>query len=178
MYMSINYKMRFLFIFIYFTYFIFSADNKNKIKSVIQPNLYKQYDHTLTNLSSLENNIPNKEVSYKLKLRYQNQQNDFFIFYDDKGEVIFLKFRIDQWDYMRKKLSLTIQPGLLYEIDFKYWGIVNEQPIKIQKKILPYKMFDTSIANALPKLQNQKIDKTKVGEFLNLRYVILDTIQY
>ena len=137
-----------------------------------------KYNTNKNSLYLLPKVVIDKEQVTILQLRFQHQQSDFLVFYDSLGEPLFLKFRKDKFDYSRDSLLKEIVQGGFYEVSFKYWGVLEEQSPPIKKLVLPLVVPSQSFIHVLPKKKPVQRDQTKVGEFIKLKYIILDTIEY
>lgn len=51
-----------------------------------------------------------------LFLKYQAHENDFLIFYDAAGALLFLRYRRDRWDYDNDPLRDLLRRGITYRV--------------------------------------------------------------
>ena len=107
----------------------------------------------------------------KIKVYYQYRQGDYIVFYDFKGDSLFLKYRIDQWDYSQDHLFRDMRQGLLYEVEFEFQEMV---PALAEKDLSKQTTLFGSFLNRKPK----QTSKLPIGRFIRLRIAYLDKLIY
>jgi hypothetical protein len=68
---------------------------------------------------SLDSATTNTPASAELFLKFQNVDNDYLLFYDAEGSILFLRYRQDKWDYANDRLRDSLQQGVTYRIQAK-----------------------------------------------------------
>jgi len=56
---------------------------------------------------------------YTFLLYFQMMDGNDIVFYDKNGRSIWLKYRLDRWDYTNDKMVRNLQQGYLYQVTFE-----------------------------------------------------------
>lgn len=64
--------------------------------------------------STLGQTVENKSAT-PLFLKYQNHDGDYLIFYDAEGDILYLRYRRDKWDYSHNRERDFLRQGITYE---------------------------------------------------------------
>lgn len=57
-----------------------------------------------------------KKSTAPLFLKYQNHDGDYLIFYDADGDILYLRYRRDKWDYSHDRERDFLRRGITYEL--------------------------------------------------------------
>lgn len=68
---------------------------------------------------SLDSATTNTPASAELYLKFQSADNDYLLFYDADGSILFLRYRQDRWDYDNDRLRDSLQRGVTYRVQVK-----------------------------------------------------------
>jgi len=60
-----------------------------------------------------------KKGEYTLILFFQMKDGNDIVFYDKNGRSIWLKYRLDRWDYTNDNMVENLQQGYLYQVTFE-----------------------------------------------------------
>lgn len=68
---------------------------------------------------TLEKAATDQNGATSLFLKYQSTDNDYLVFYDADGSILFLRYRQDRWDYDNDRLRDSLQQGITYKVTLK-----------------------------------------------------------
>lgn len=68
---------------------------------------------------TLEKAAAEQSNAAALFLKYMATDNDYLIFYDADGSILFLRYRQDRWDYDNDRLRDSLQQGITYQVSMK-----------------------------------------------------------
>ena len=68
---------------------------------------------------TLEKAKADQNGTVSLYLKFQSTDNDYLVFYDADGSILFLRYRQDRWDYDNDRLRDSLQQGITYKVTLK-----------------------------------------------------------
>ncbi len=68
---------------------------------------------------TLEKAKADQNGAVSLYLKFQSTDNDYLVFYDADGSILFLRYRQDRWDYDNDRLRDSLQQGITYKVTLK-----------------------------------------------------------
>lgn len=68
---------------------------------------------------TLEKVATEQNAAAGLYLKFQATDNDYLVFYDADGSILFLRYRQDRWDYDNDRLRDSLQRGITYLVKLK-----------------------------------------------------------
>jgi hypothetical protein len=69
--------------------------------------------------ATLEQAATDPAAAAGLFLKFQATDNDYLVFYDADGSILFLRYRQDRWDYDNDRLRDALQQGITYQVKLK-----------------------------------------------------------
>jgi len=84
--------------------------------------LWAAFPAALIALDLIDESALQEGSEYTLDLRFQSIENDFLVFYDRDGVVVYLRYRIDRWDYEKKEEVVRLLQGMEYRVTFTFSG--------------------------------------------------------
>ena len=120
------------------------------------------------NLSSLKKE---GEVA-TLRLKFEKIHCNFMMFYDFYGDVVFLQYREDKWDYSFKKEVRLLRRGVTYYVDFSYLGTFISYPEPGENDIAK------KLAEGSKDIAGREPRMVYIGTFKKYRYANTSDIRF
>ena len=137
--------------------------------SSLDPQILKEDDPQI--IRSVQEIQEQDSKILRIRVYYQYRQGDHIVFYDFKGDSLFLKYRIDQWDHSQEHLFRDMRQGLLYEVEFEFQEMVSALPEEGLSK-------ETALFGNFSDREKKTTSKFPVGRFIQFRIAYLDKLIY
>jgi len=136
-------------------------------------------DKRLSALSKEKVDLGKKNIQ-RYKLYFQEFEGNFALFYDYKGEVIYLRYRIDRWDYKASRYwKKKLYRGKLYDLSFSWLGYLYQKPIVDALPQVTLANLAKKIQLAIPKLNLfRSSSRVPVGSITHSKKAIIEYLRY
>ncbi len=126
-------------------------------------------------ISSLEI-LQEKDKTYTLQLRYQDTLDDFFIFYDHRGQSIYVKYREDKWDHQTPFKNISLVPGTIYQVNILFIGL--STPVHV-KQLISVRNNNNMLNQRILPLSNKEVSsKVLTGKLRKINSYITQQVIY
>jgi hypothetical protein len=106
-----------------------------------------------------------------LYLKFQSRDADFLVFYDFEGSTLYLRYRLDRWDYDNDDLVASLRQGITYAIRLKSLK-------KLPEGEMPQGVAGAGLPRAVVTRKIRRIRDLYTGEFLSLNESALRDLRY
>ncbi|MDH5717088.1 MAG: hypothetical protein OEZ22_05565 [Spirochaetia bacterium] len=116
---------------------------------------------------------------FEIKLNFEKYYGNFLVFYDYRGESIYLKYRENEWDKKNETLVSSLTESASYRVKFKVNGTLSSIPEKYFNDL--NKLISDEKSKEIEKKETRKIREPiniLVGEFILLKNAEMDDLIY
>ncbi|HRP70191.1 MAG TPA: hypothetical protein PLY93_11715 [Turneriella sp.] len=119
---------------------------------------------------TLEKAFENKTAN-QLFLKYQRTDGDYLVFYDLDGSILFLRYRVDKWDYANDNTRDALRRGITYHVFLKDFQ-------RLAENELPKGVTGAGLSKAIQKRKIRRIREVYSGALVDIKPSALRDLRY